>query len=439
MKKNRLNEPFWKKTTMPAFAQPSTTQTTPPGPILRVWSPDQNQPILTSVENEPEHRIAYPVLGKTRKKRDADGQKEIWSTSPIDPEVAAAAARMTAEFSSPTISEEHRQWLRSNLSMRQFYGDWMLPERESACAAGKLTPATVEKDLQAVTRWEKLTQPDNWNSDRHWPGVPIGLTTGPLVDHFLKRMKSFGYADGTILSTKNHLSTILHRAERLRLVDPFQVTTPNVERSDNRCFSDHEAISVYRILANHPDLQAAFVLALATGARPSDLFSLEWSNVRLTGLPVVRFVAKKTKRTGERLVVPLMPHVVRHLERLLHRGGWLFPGLGSPTAKNPEHSTVSRNRTSTIKGLMLAAGVFDLVDGHQVEIEKPFQVCRSTAATWIERAAAGMSSTLLGHSDDERSASRVTRIHYLPSEMEPCPELIAAVNEVKWPSEMLLK
>ena len=379
------------------------------------------------------------MLGKTRKKRDADGQQEIWTTSPIDPAVASAAARMVAQFSSPKISEEHRLWLRSNLSLRQFYGDWMLPERESACAAGKLTPATVEKDFQAVTRWEKLTQPDDWSADSPWPGVPIGSTTGPLVDHFLKRMKSVGYADGTILSTKNHLSTILHRAERLRLVDPFEVTTPNVERSDNRCFSDHEVISIYRILANHQLLQAAFVLALATGARPSDLFSLEWDNVRLTGVPVVRFVAKKTKRTGERLVVPLMPHVVSHLERLPHRGGWLFPGLGSPTAINPEHSTVSRNRTSTIKGLMLAAGVFDTVDGQQVEIEKPFQVCRSTAATWIERVASGMSSTLLGHADDDRAAKRVTRVHYLPSEMEPCPELVRAVNAVKWPAEMLLK
>ena len=88
---------------------------------------------------------------------------------------------------------------------------------------------------------------------------------------------------------------------------------------------------------------------------------------------------------------------------------------------------------------MLAAGVFDLVDGQQVEIEKPFQVCRSTAATWIERAASGMSSTLLGHADDDRSAKRVTRVHYLPSEMEPCPELVSAVNSVTWPAEMLLK
>jgi integrase len=252
-------------------------------------------------------------------------------------------------------------------------------------------------------------------------------------------MKDVGYADGTILSTKNHLSTILHRAERLRLVDPFEVATPNVERFDNRVFTDHEAASVYRILTRHPLLQTAFVLALATGARPSDLFSLEWSNVRLTGCPVVRFVAKKTKRTGNRLVVPLMPHVVRHLERLPQRDGWLFPGLGSPTAKNPEHSTVSRNRTSTMKGLMLAASVFDVVDGQQVEIEKPFQVCRSTAATWIERVASGMSSTLLGHVDDDRAARRVTRVHYLPSEMEPCPELVRAVNAVKWPEEMVLK
>ena len=423
---------------MPAPAQLDKTRVKS-GPLLRVWSPDQDQPILEVADAEFKHRSKYPVLAKTRKKRDADGQKEIWSTSPIDPEVAAAAARMTAEFTSPKISEEHRLWLRSNLSLRQFYGDWMLPERESACAAGKLTPATVEKDLQAVTRWERLTQPEDWSPDRPWPGVPIGSTTGPLVDHFLKRMKLSGYADGTILSTKNHLSTILHRAERLRLVDPFEVTSPNVERSDNRCFSDHEVIAVYRILGNHQMLQAAFVLALATGARPSDLFSLEWSNVRLTGIPVVRFVAKKTKRTGDRLVVPLASHVVAHLERLPHRGGWLFPGLGSPTSKNPEHSTVSRNRTSTIKGLMLAAGVFDLVDGQQVEIEKPFQVCRSTAATWIERAASGMSSTLLGHADDDRSAKRVTRVHYLPSEMEPCPELVSAVNSVTWPAEMLLK
>lgn len=416
---------------MPLAAQipmPTDSQT---WPSLRIWTPGQDDP-APAAGSPAEHRIPYPVLGKTRRKRDASGQQEIWPTAPMDPDVTAEAARLTAQFAAPTISETQRLWMRANLSLRGFYGDWMRPERDKAVLLGKLSRETISKDLQSINRWETMTRPTGWSETRDWPGIPIGATTGPILDHFLSQMKAAGYADGTILSTKNHLAAILHRAEKLRLVDPFAIEPPQIERFDSRSFSDSETVAAYQILRGKPLLRAAFVLALATGARPSDLFSLRWCDVRLTGVPMIRF---STEKTGVHLAIPLGQVATRHLSQLGERGEYLFPGLGSPGAKYPERATVSRRRTMTIKTLLFAAGVCDVVDGLEVEVEKPFQAARATAALWIERVGRGMSSVLLGHSDDDQAAKRVTRIHYLPTEMEPSPDLIDAVNRVKWPAE----
>lgn len=398
------------------------------GPMLRVWSPD------AGVDAPSEHRIKNPVLGQTRRKGDAAGQKEIWPTAGIDPAVTAEAARLTQQFASPTISEDQRVWLRANLSLKGFYLDWMLPDRQRRFELGQLKAATLEKDMQALNRWEAITRPSDWPVDREWPGVPIGFTSGPIVSHFFERMRAAGYADGTIVSTKTHLTTILHCAERLRLVEPIVLEPLVVERTDNRFLTDDEAARAFQMLASRPDLQVAFVLSLATGARPIDLFCFRCCDLRLDKNPIIRFNAEKT---GMHLSLPLAPHVVSHLKRLPLDGTYLFPGLGSPEAKKPESSTVSRRRKTVLKSLLMAAGVFDVIDGQQVEINCPHQVCRSTASLWIERVKRGMSSTLLGHADDDTSARRVTRIHYLPTEMEPSPDLIEAVRSVKWPDVFL--
>ena len=422
----------WNKKTMPAIASSPSNLAQQSGPMLRVWDPEQDavqdetiDPILT----DGKHRIHDPVPRKTRRKPDATGQQHIWDSSPLDPSVVAAAQRSLDKFRDPTISPEQRAWLRANLTLRQFYCDWMEPERRQAVIEGRMSPETISKDKQVISRWEAITKPDDWNCQVEWPGQPIGATSGQLVQAFLAKMKSRGYADGTCLTTKTHLATIFHKAQKLGLIDPIEIKDPAVDRSENRHFSEDEASRAYLALKSRPLLQAAFVISLATGARPRDLFSLRCSDVRLDRSPIVRF---ETSKTGVYLAIPLAPISVCHLARLDRTSEWLFPGLGSPTAKYPERSTPSRRRNALMKSLLLAAGVFDQDGSESVAIEHPWQVGRSTAATWIERVARGMSSVLLGHASDD-GPKRVTSVHYLPREMEPSSALIAAVNAVEWP------
>ncbi len=47
---------------MPALDQLDQTQMKS-GHLLRVWSPDQDQPILEVADAESEHRIIYPGVG----------------------------------------------------------------------------------------------------------------------------------------------------------------------------------------------------------------------------------------------------------------------------------------------------------------------------------------------------------------------------------------
>ena len=415
----------WNHKTMPAIAPLTAVHSPQVGPMLRVYKGvDCDEDSVTIRQ-----RISNPLPDETRRKVPHREQKEFWKTSPIDPAVVAAATEISKQFSSPTLSDDDRSWLRSNLSLRELYQDFMLPDRSRKVDLGQLKRGTLAKDRQAINRWERFSVPGDWPQSKPWPGVPIGMITAPILSYALNRMKG-ELADGTVLTTKTHLATMLHYAERLRLIDPILLEPVDVERTDARFFSDAEVVAAFRSLSRRPELQVMFVLSLATGARPLDLFCLRVRDLRLDRNPVVRFNAEKT---GVHLALPLAPVVVSHLRRLPLDGEYLFPKLGSPTAVNPEASPVSRRRRSDFKTLLFSAGVCDLVDGKEVEVNCPHQACRSTASLWIEKVARGMSSTLLGHCDDSGAARRVTRTHYLPTEMEPSPELTAAVNAVKWP------
>lgn len=419
---------------MPAVASYAESKTANRAVGLRVWSDESigsGDRFECGPPDPTAHRIEYPGAHRISDGFTSPNSTQTAQDKTINHAVLAEAARLVAQFTPTTISRADREFMRANWSIRQLFVERIQPERLREVRGGALSAETLNKDRQAINRWEACTRPRDWDSNLNWPGVPLGMLSAPMISHFFTRMREEGYADGTISSTRCHFATIIHAAQRLDLVDHFDIPETSVERSENRIYSHDEATSAYLALRNKPSLQAAFVLDLGCGARPSDLFSLKWEHVRLNDRPIVRFTSIKAGRFQS---VPLHPVVVSHLERLPTRFGYLFPDLCSPGSKNPEKTTVARRRTTLLKSLLFNAGVGDIVNGELVEIDKPFQVCRSTAGTWIERVARGMSSVLLGHASDGSGPKRVTRVHYLPSEMEPSPDLVKAVNAVEWPT-----
>ncbi len=415
---------------MPAIAQSFTPTTTGQGPLLRVWTPDPVEEIVPVVTPET-HRIDNPVRRQTRKKPDAPGQQHLWDLAPLDPDVAAAAATLSEQFSARKITPEMRVWLRSNLTVRGLYVDWMLKEREAQFRAGKLSAGTLSKDRQTLNRWELYSRPPGWPAEKPWPGVNVGAISNGLIENFFARMRESGLADTTIKGTRCHFATMIHAGQRLGLIDLQKIPSVNVGRIEPRIYSDAEACAAYKALSQLPDMQTAFVLSLAAGPRSVDLFGIRWKDIRFSDVPRLKFTAKKT---GFLHVIPLAPVTVRHLDRLPRESEFVFPRISNNLCKDPEKSEPARQRTDRFRTILFNLGICDCDEnGLPVGIEKPWQVGRKTAGTWIERVERGMSSVLLGHGSDDDAPEKVTQAHYLPTELEPSPALIKAVNSVRWP------
>ena len=420
---------------MPAIAQ-HVASAPDAAPRLRIWAPgDGKDMAIPDLRIDPvlpteTHRIANPVRRKTRKKREATRQRHLWDLAPLDPEVAAAAASLSEQFSTRKITPEMRIWLRDNLTVRQLYVDWMLSEREAQCKAGTLSAGTLSKDRQTINRWEKYSRPINWPEGKPWPGVNVGAISNRLIENVFGRMRD-ELADTTVKGTRCHFATMIHAGQRLGLIDPMKIPGVHVGRIEPRIYTDAEAIAAYTALSQMPDMQTAFVLSLAAGPRSVDLFGIRWSDIRFSDVPRLKFTAKKT---GFLHVIPLAPVAVRHLDRLPRESEFVFPRISNNLSKDPEKSEPARQRTDRFRTILFNIGICDCEEnGLQVGIEKPWQVGRKTAGTWIERVERGMSSVLLGHGSDDDAPEKVTQAHYLPTELEPSPALIKAVNAVRWP------
>lgn len=363
-------------------------------------------------------RITSPGVGVPKQKRltPAPGQQALWSTE-MDPDVLAYA-EATREALAPTcVPEEQRKFLRRNTGLRRMYDDWILPDLQRRVSAGTLSKGTLEKDQQALARWERFTRPDTWAEAKEWPGWPLEFITERVLEEFLTRLFANCPA-ATARSTWSHLRNILNQAVRVRALDtcPKPAHIPDADDGPVQIYRDEQLAAAYHCLRHEIDLQVAFVLGVNAGPRTVDLFLLRWADFDLSATkPWFSFVARKTRK---RQTIPLAPLTVAHLRRLpsLGRSEFLFPGRSSPLSKDPEKATRSRHRRELMRERYLAAGL--------EAYDKPIQAARATCNTRLERHRTGSGQFVVGH------ALTLNSRHY----HEPSDLVFDAVTSIEQPA-----
>lgn len=226
------------------------------------------------------------------------------------------------------LSAKQKIWVAEHVTLRGYYQHFLEPERRKRLARGKISANTLQKDRQALNRWERHTKPDDWPArGPRWEGLVIGaIDEDDLADFFL-RAKSQPLSSETVRSTWNHLRIIFNHAwHRGVLTD--HLTPEAIERETGvvRIYSDEQIEAAYYAFDDRMDLQVAFTIAICCGPRTEDVFGLRWEGIDLLarGGPLLRFTARKT---GKEHAIPLPEVAVRHIGRLPRADDCLFAGL----------------------------------------------------------------------------------------------------------------
>ncbi|WP_437224936.1 tyrosine-type recombinase/integrase [Planctomicrobium sp. SH661] len=372
------------------------------GPALKLWMPEGPQ------EEDPE----------SPRGRTADTRTMHPGVAPANLFQQLADQHRTGP---QKVSRQDLARIREQLTLPEFYAEFMAPYRATEKQSGAVKGGTLSKERQALNRWvawETSAKPTGWPTS--WKGMPIGYIQGGWLDQFFAAM-SAKYAPDSIKSTRNHLLKIFNFAVEIGALESAPQSKPldledfdDIEEDLATVWSEEELNRLYQAAHSHPDIQAALVLCCNCGPRAVDLFQTRWDkNIRSSeDPPRLRFRAIKT---GKKHGIPLHPVVVAHLDRLkgehlFDPSGLLFPRLSTPIDRNkdPEKSHAARRRNTLIKSLMKQAGV----PAH----EKPWQVCRATCCTRLNNVRlagmqGGVGSWIIGQGSD-RSGTKLAADFY---------------------------
>lgn len=370
--------------------------------------------------------VAPDAPGEVNTPAEIDEQQRI--RNPL----SLAGQRIAEQFSEVKVSDRDKLRASTELTTSEFYRRYLFPGR------AKLDPKTRRIDADALAWFASVGIPEDWPVFEQWEGPPIACVTSPWIDSLVEESLASGLATNTIGKYLRHLRTIWNAAARLGLMPKLQVTIPE-EDPEARPYSDLEVERIYHALAQMPALQVAFVLALATGPRFSDLFWLPWEQIDFDRRQV-DFCAVKT---GKHQVIPLAEVPLLHLQRL--------PKYEAPFASLIDQSIPPEFRAEHYQARAINARWRQLtgfaapprMKKHWPAdcVSHPWHSARSTAAVWIERVASGMASRLLGHSEGgadkkrktrQQQGERVTRKHYLTPLASA--DIRAAAEAVQWPS-----
>jgi integrase len=360
-----------------------------------------------TLEKPPKPKLPKTVKPKKKRKhKSAPLQRDLLGG--VVGKSQNDALSFAEKYADGKPSPERAEELALTVTLPCFWRDFMKSTKENETADN-----TVTNYQTAVNLYQAHAPRDDKPS---WMGMPIGCVSKLYLEAFFNAALP-GRSPHYIRSTWIKLRVILNHAKELGLISA--VPRPKLPKAPPKkvvIYQNDQVEQVYRSLADFPDLQVAFVLALNAGMRPVDLFLLDRSNLMLGDQPRIEFVSRKTKLPQ---VIPLAPITVRHLLRLPDQGqrlSPLFPGRSDPTSDDPERSRYARDRTELVKACQLLNGI---------EFDKPFQAARATCNTRLLRFGPSVCNYVLGH-----RLKGVNEQHY----SEPTELVFEAINTVAQPA-----
>ena len=352
----------------------------------------------------------------------------VATVASIVAEVLRQTGTLDAHRREHPVRTEEPQKPGSFQTLREFYRSTLSDERNRRISTGRNKAGTAQKDLAALSFWERLS------------GNP-GLSdmSAAIVQEFIGKAIAAGRRS-TAAGYCGHLRWMLNEAKRAGLVADVPVFSfPKVSRRSGMS-EQHRETLIYEINGDilgtlgkiHnaiecPELRLAFICGASFGPRTEDLLTLKWSDFDLTAeRPVVRYVAEKT---GTFHVVPLAPFLVRKLQVHQSDSEWLFPSLISVDSAVPSKSRACRRTVSTLRTAAAEIG-FDFSQGgrHKAAEQKPFQILRATCNERFERHHARAGEWILGH-----SMTSLNRKSY----QQPGGEIFQAVQSLIQPAAFL--
>jgi integrase len=371
---------------------------------LRIFGTDEDE--FTANTPPKSHRITNPVT---------DSGEEIGSLGDFGRKIAE-------QFADRSVTDEDRRRASTEMTIGLFYDQFLRADRQS-----RLDPKTVALDDEALAWLTRVGKPAQWPFHLDWSGPPIACVTASWLASLVIESKGNGVSAGTVAKYLRHIRGMLNAAAKLGVIDrPVAVAIPAAD-VEARPFTVDEAIHIYRRLAAEPVMQVAFVLAIGTGARYSDLFWMRWDQIDFERRQVA-FTAEKTDKFQ---VVPLTDVPLMHLDRLSKSEppfARLVDQAIAPELRGDSHVCRWLNkRWRQLTGF--AAPPKLKRDWPAGAVPHPWHSARSTAAMWVETQAAGMAAKLLGHVVD--GGGRVTQTHYLVPIVSS--DLRSAAESVVWP------
>jgi len=327
------------------------------------------------------HRITTPVPHRV-------SHEHAFATD----DVIAASAALAGDTKIDVVPEAEREDYARTTTLWQFYHDWMDADRRRSVSRGLIAGSTLQKDRQSLRCWAKFTMPDTWPSDRAWPGPTLAFINNRVIENWMDSARD-ALAFSTVKGRWSHLRAILNEAVRRKAIDFAPRMRIHETNEDdftiNEFWKPNQIEQLHNGLATFPILQTAFTLGCNGAMRAVDLFLLEWKNFEPPAKPGdVAFISFRSRKTKKRQRIPLAPVTAAHVMRLPRVDQYLFPGMSSPDAKDPEKSMAARRRTFLFKQVAIALGI---------DVDKPWQRCRVSCNERMERHQFGSGQFLLGH------------------------------------------
>lgn len=394
--------------------------------------PGRERAVDTSRGNGVPRGIVSPVVRRGSAgtaENDSPAETRAQDVPSVEQIVAKAVEQMAAKLeaqnahriSTPVrISEDPR----SEMTLRALYESELKAERTRRVDVGRNKSGTADKDLSALSFWERTT------SNPTLASIDAG-TLQTFITNALRtgrRSTARGYV--------GHLRWMLNEAKRRGIIESVAAFEfPKVSRRTVN--EEHRETLIYELDGDllgtldkinagieSTELRLAFVCGASFGPRTEDLLTLKWCDFDLIGeRPVVRFVAEKT---GTFHVVPLAGWLVALLQASQLDETHVFPTLISHKSKDPRKSHASRRTVAALRDAAAAAG-FKFGERKAAE-QKPFQVLRATCNERFERHHRRAGEWILGH-----AMNGVNRKSY----QNPGSDIYKAVQTLPQPQSFL--